>query len=53
MLININPQDPGIRITLGDTYRKMGIDYRARQEYEKALLIDPDNQTAKKRLENK
>ncbi|MCP4117791.1 MAG: hypothetical protein GY737_20815 [Desulfobacteraceae bacterium] len=44
------PRDAGIRITLGDLYREMGISYRARQEYEQALLIDPGNSTAKKRL---
>ncbi|MBI9089262.1 MAG: O-antigen ligase family protein [Desulfobacterium sp.] len=44
------PMDVGIRITLGDLYRQMGISYRAEQEYEQALLMDPGNREAKKRL---
>jgi O-antigen ligase/tetratricopeptide (TPR) repeat protein len=47
---NVLPMDAGIRITLGDLYRKMGISYRAEQEYEQALFIDPGNSKAKKRL---
>ncbi len=44
------PLDAGIRITLGDIYQKMGVSYRAEQEYEQALFLDPDNKRAKQRL---
>ncbi len=44
------PADAGIRVTIGDVYRDMGIDYRAVQEYENALFIDPDNRLALVRL---
>jgi len=45
------PQYADIRITLGDLYRKTGIAYRAQQEYEHALIIDPGNKHAQKRLD--
>lgn len=35
----------------GDTYLKMGIHYRAVEEYKQALIIDPDNSKVKKKLE--
>jgi len=44
------PRDAGIRISLGDLYQNMGITYRAQEEYQQAVFIDPDNQTAKRRL---
>ena len=47
------PADAGIRVTIGDIYRDMGIDYRAVQEYENALFLDPDNNTALIRLKQK
>jgi len=31
-------------------YEKLGIPYRAVEEYEKALVLDPGNKRAKKRL---
>ena len=34
----------------GDTYVKMGIQYRAVEEYKQALIIDPNNSNAKKKL---
>jgi O-antigen ligase/tetratricopeptide (TPR) repeat protein len=46
------PHDPGIRLSLGDLYRDMGITYRAKEEYEQALFLDANNSNAKKRLEN-
>ncbi|MFH0726904.1 MAG: O-antigen ligase family protein [Pseudomonadota bacterium] len=46
------PFDAGIRINLGDLYKDMGIAYRAREEYEQALFLDPNNKNAKKRLES-
>jgi tetratricopeptide (TPR) repeat protein len=45
------PAHAGVRITLGDLYKKLGIDYRAREEYEKALIIAPGNRGARSRLE--
>ena len=45
------PGDPGIRITLAETYEKAGIPYRAAEEFRKALVLDPSNSRAKKKLE--
>lgn len=44
------PLDAGIRVSIGDIYRDMKIDYRAVQEYENALFIDPQNREARHRL---
>lgn len=49
---DILPRDAGIRISLGDLYKDMGITYRAQEEYEQALFLDPHNRNAKKRLED-
>jgi O-antigen ligase/Tfp pilus assembly protein PilF len=46
------PEDAGIRLTTGALYEKLGITYRAIDEYRKVLMIDPARQDAKKRLEN-
>jgi O-antigen ligase/tetratricopeptide (TPR) repeat protein len=46
------PSDSKIRITLGDLYRDMGIIYRAEEEYQQALFLEPSNQTARIRLES-
>lgn len=46
------PDDAGIRVTTGGLYEKLGITYRAMEEYKKALIIDPKNNNAKKRLDN-
>jgi len=45
------PEDARIRIMLGDLYRDHGVLYKAEEKYEAALMIDPDNQGAKTRLE--
>lgn len=45
------PGDVQIRILLGDMYRDMGITYRASEEYQQALLTDPNNSKARRRLE--
>jgi Tfp pilus assembly protein PilF len=45
-----HPADPDFRIRLGLLYEKMGITYRAEQEYEKALMLEPGNERALKRL---
>ena len=46
------PDDAEIRISLGDIYKKMGITYRAREEYQQAIFIAPRDQKAKHRLED-
>lgn len=40
------PGHPKIRLLTGDTYLKMGIPYRAAEEYEQVLIVDPDNRRA-------
>ena len=45
------PKDLGIRLATARLYQKIGITYRAVEEYRKALIIDPKNATAKRQLE--
>lgn len=45
------PENAGIRITSGDLYRRMGLMYKAEQEYRNALVIEPGNQNALKKLD--
>ncbi|MEW6052666.1 MAG: O-antigen ligase family protein [Nitrospirota bacterium] len=45
------PENAGIRITSGDLYRRLGLMYQAEQEYRNALVIEPENQNALKRLD--
>jgi O-antigen ligase/Tfp pilus assembly protein PilF len=45
------PVDSGIRLTAGDAYLKAGITYRAKEEYRKALILDPENKKARKKLD--
>ncbi len=40
------PMDAGIKVALGDIYYNQGILYKAREEYDRALLIDPKNKRA-------
>jgi len=44
------PAHAGIRLTMARLYEKMNITYRAIEEYEKALAIDPANRAAGERL---
>jgi O-antigen ligase len=44
------PDHASFHIQLGDYYRTEGIIYRAREEYQRALMIDPGNRTVTKRL---
>lgn len=37
------PDNPWFRIQLGDIYQRRGVEYRALEEYRKALQLDPDN----------
>lgn len=46
------PENAGFHIYLGDYYKKEGIVYRAREEYEQALIFDPGNDGVLRRLEN-
>ena len=47
----ILPDNSGIRLRLGEAYEDVGITYRAREEYREALILDPYNKTARKRLD--
>jgi Tfp pilus assembly protein PilF/O-antigen ligase len=40
------PDNAGLRISSARVYEKMGITYRAAQEYQKALLLKPGNKAA-------
>ena len=45
------PENARIRVAVGALYEKLGIKYRAVEEYKKALVLDPKNRPAKRRLE--
>ncbi len=45
------PEYVWFHIILGDYYKKEGILYRAREEYEQALVFEPNNEKLKQRLE--
>jgi len=49
--VELFPDDLSIRIHIAGAYEKVGMTYKAIEEYEKALTIDPRNKRAKKRLE--
>ncbi len=42
------PDNVGIRITIASLYDRMGIRYRAVEEYQKALILDPYNRKVKR-----
>ena len=44
------PNYAPFHIRLGDYYQKKGISYRAREEYEQALFIEPANNDTKRRI---
>ncbi len=44
------PDYADFHIQLGDYYKKEGITFRAKEEYERALMVDPGNRAAQKRL---
>jgi tetratricopeptide (TPR) repeat protein len=46
------PDDAGIRITTGDLYERLNLPRKAAEEYKQALVIDPKNEGARKRLSN-
>jgi len=45
------PDHSQILLLTADTYLKMGIPYRAAEEYERVLIVDPNNRKAKAGLE--
>lgn len=44
------PDVAEFKITLGDLYRRQGILFKAREKYEQAVFIDPENRTAYGRI---
>jgi tetratricopeptide (TPR) repeat protein len=44
------PNHASFHIQLGDYYRTEGITYRAKEEYQRALMIEPNNSTVIKKL---
>lgn len=40
------PKDPRLRISSAQAYEKLGITYRAAEEYQKALMLKPGNKAA-------
>ena len=44
------PDYAPFRIWLGDHYRQQGITYRAREEYERAVMLEPGNDSYRKKL---
>jgi len=44
------PDNISFHLQLGDYYRKEGINFRAKEEYERVLLLQPGNRGAMKRL---
>jgi tetratricopeptide (TPR) repeat protein len=49
--IQFLPENVGIRLTTGRLYEKLGIPYRALEEYKKALDLDPENKDAKRSID--
>jgi O-antigen ligase/Tfp pilus assembly protein PilF len=45
------PEDAGIRRAAAESYERLGITYRAMEEYEKALLLNPSDTSSRERLE--
>ncbi len=44
------PDSASFHIQLGDYYKKEGITFRAKEEYQRAMMLDPGSRTAQKRL---
>ena len=49
--VEVLPDDARIRVTTAQLYEKLGITYRAIEEYRNGLVLDPENREAKKGLE--
>jgi hypothetical protein len=45
------PGNVGLILGAAEAYERLGITYRAVEEYRKALIIDPKNMKARKKLE--
>lgn len=45
------PRDAGLHYTFGTLYEKLGITYRAQEEYELAITLNPRSVAARRRLE--
>jgi tetratricopeptide (TPR) repeat protein len=45
------PDYAPFHIWLGDAYAQEGITYRAKEEYQQALLLEPKNESVKKKIE--
>ncbi len=48
--MRVNPSDYGLRFSLAKLYDKLDIPYRAKEEYEKVLILNPLNEYAQRRL---
>lgn len=48
--VEMVPENPLFHIMLGDHYRREGITYRAKEEYEQVLFLEPGNPEAQRRL---
>ncbi|MBI5100269.1 MAG: O-antigen ligase family protein [Nitrospirae bacterium] len=49
--VRVLPRDIDLRLSYGDLYLKMGMEHRAKEEYEKALLIDPASFKVKRKID--
>lgn len=49
--IETHPDHAPFHLLLGDYYVKQGIVYRAKEEYEQALMLEPGNEKIRQRLE--
>jgi tetratricopeptide (TPR) repeat protein len=49
--VEVLPGNPWIRIAAGTAYEEAGIPYRAKEEYRKALILDPENKAARSKLD--
>jgi Flp pilus assembly protein TadD len=49
--IQFLPDNAGILLTTGALYERLGIPYRALEEYKKALNLEPNNKEARKRID--
>lgn len=45
------PENASLRRTAGELYERLGIPYRAVEEYRQSLIYDPDHKGARKRLQ--
>ena len=48
--MEVLPDNISFHLQLGDYYRKEGISFRAKEEYERVLMLQPGHRTAEKRL---